>query len=122
MFDLLGWDMANRQGLSDVYKDVLCERAITSVAPVLSFRSGGVRKFFLEARGPLANVATSSESAAYLRSYRLVRQALSLSVLTDFASFAVYDGRIPIPRSGAPRVSEARVMLVPCARVSHPVA
>ena len=53
MFEALGWDMANRQGYAEAYKEVIHEDAIKigslTKAPDYSFRVGGVRKFFLEA-------------------------------------------------------------------------
>ena len=53
MFEALGWDVYNRQGYAEAYKDVVHEAAIKvggiTMAPDYSFRVGGTRKFFLEA-------------------------------------------------------------------------
>ncbi len=53
-FSALGWDMDNKQGNAEQYKDIVHEDAIkitgTTKAPDYSFRIGGVRKFFVEAK------------------------------------------------------------------------
>ncbi len=52
-FEALGWDMNNRQGYAEAYKDVIHEDSIKvgadTKAPDYCFRIGGTRKFFLEA-------------------------------------------------------------------------
>ena len=54
MFEALGWDMANRAGYAEAYKEVIHEDAIKigkeTKAPDYCFRIGGTRKFFLEAK------------------------------------------------------------------------
>lgn len=107
MFQELGWDMANTQGKSDAYKDVLYEEALKPGAPDYTFRVGSQRKFFAEAKAPRVNIASEWQAALQIRSY--ARSAgLSLSILTNFAQFAVYDGRIPIS-SKIPKTSEALI-------------
>lgn len=53
-FEELGWDVTNIAGNAQAYKDVIHEDAIkvgsATKAPDYSFRIGGVRKFFLEAK------------------------------------------------------------------------
>lgn len=55
----LGWDIDNRQGFAEAYKDVVHEDAIkiggVTKAPDYCFRVGGTRKFFLEAKKPGKN-------------------------------------------------------------------
>lgn len=55
-FDALGWDVSNRSGHADAYKDVIHEDAIkigsATKAPDYCFRIGRERKFFLEAKKP----------------------------------------------------------------------
>ena len=52
-FEALGWDVNNKQGHAEQYKDVVHEDAIkvgrSTRAPDYSFRIGGQRKFFVEA-------------------------------------------------------------------------
>jgi len=47
LFDLLGWDVANKAGHAEAYKDLIHEDAIkvggSTKAPDYSFRIGGVR-------------------------------------------------------------------------------
>ncbi len=49
-FELLGWDIDNKHGYAEAYKDVVHEDAIkigvSTKAPDYSFRIGGARKFF----------------------------------------------------------------------------
>src|SRR5205085_4703171 len=50
-FEALGWDVNNRQGYAQAYKDVINEDAIkvggATKAPDYSFRIGGTRKFLV---------------------------------------------------------------------------
>jgi len=59
-FEALGWDMLNKQGYAEAYKDVIHEDAIkvggATKAPDYAFRVGGARKFFVEAKKPAVNV------------------------------------------------------------------
>jgi hypothetical protein len=59
-FEALGWDVRNVQGYAEQYKDVVHEAALkaggTTQAPDYSFRIGGQRKFFLEAKKPSVQV------------------------------------------------------------------
>jgi hypothetical protein len=56
----LGWDINNRQGYAEAYKDVIYEDAIkigkATKAPDYCFRIGGTRKFFVEAKKPAVNL------------------------------------------------------------------
>jgi predicted type IV restriction endonuclease len=59
-FKELGWDVYNEQGYAEAYKEVVHEDAIkvgrATKAPDYSFRIGGVRKFFLEAKKPSVDI------------------------------------------------------------------
>lgn len=95
-FEALGWDIANKQGHAEAYKDVIHEDAIkiggNTKAPDYCFRVGGARKFFLEAKKPAVNVKDEIPPAYQLRRYAWSAK-LPLSILTDFEEFAVYDCR-----------------------------
>ena len=95
-FSLLGWDMDNRQGYAEAYKDVIHEDAIKvggyTKAPDYCFRIGGTRKFFVEAKKPSVNIKDDPEPAYQLRRYAWSAK-LPLSILTDFQELAVYDCR-----------------------------
>jgi type I restriction-modification system DNA methylase subunit len=96
-FMALGWDVDNELGIAEAYKDVVHEDAIkigtVTKAPDYSFRIGGVRKFFVEAKKPSVNVRDDASPAYQLRRYAWSAK-LPLSILTDFEEFAVYDCRI----------------------------
>ncbi len=105
LFMALGWDLHNQQGYAEAYKDVVHEDAIkvggVTKAPDYSFRIGGVRKFFLEAKKPSVDINNDIHPAYQLRRYAWSAK-LPLSVLTDFEEFAVYDCRPkPDPKDGA---------------------
>jgi hypothetical protein len=100
-FETLGWDVSNRQGHAEAYKDVIHEDAIkiggATKAPDYCFRVGGTRKFFVEAKNPSVNLKDDVSPAFQLRRYAWSAK-LPLSILTDFEEFAVYDCRIkPAP-------------------------
>lgn len=96
LFEVLGWDVNNRAGFAEQYKDVIHEDAIkvggATKAPDYCFRIGGMRKFFVEAKKPSVNVKDDINPAYQLRRYAWSAK-LPLSVLTDFEEFAIYDCR-----------------------------
>ena len=96
LFKALGWDMDNTAGDAEAYRDVIHEDAIkvgaSTRAPDYSFRVGGQRKFFLEAKKPSVNVKDGAEPAFQLRRYAWSAK-LPLSIVTNFAEFAIYDCR-----------------------------
>ena len=95
-FKALGWDMDNSAGYAEAYRDVIHEDAIkvgtSTKAPDYSFRVGGQRKFFLEAKKPSVNIKDDIEPAFQLRRYAWSAK-LPLSIVTDFEEFAIYDCR-----------------------------
>jgi type I restriction-modification system DNA methylase subunit len=96
-FTLLDWDVANNKGWNETYRDVVREDKVkidgSQKAPDYSFRIGGVRKFFVEAKKPSVNIKDAAEPAYQVRRYAYTAK-LPLSILTNFAEFAVYDTRI----------------------------
>jgi len=110
-FTLLGWDVSNKQGYAEAYKDVVHEDAIkvggAHKAPDYSFRIGGTRKFFVEAKKPSLNLKDDISAAYQLRRYAWSAK-LPLSILTDFEEFAVYDCRVKPNKTDKP--STARVL------------
>jgi len=111
LFKALGWDIHNEKGYAEAYKDVVHEDAIkvgkATKAPDYSFRIGGTRKFFLEAKKPSVDIKHDTHPAYQLRRYAWSAK-LPLSILTDFEEFAVYDGRIK-PDQGD-KAPAARIM------------
>lgn len=96
-FKALGWDVDNEQGWAEAYRDVLHEDHVrvggALKAPDYGFRIGGERKFFLEAKKPSVRIRDDVSPAYQLRRYAWSAK-LSLSILSDFEEFAVYDCRI----------------------------
>ena len=96
-FEALGWDVANKEGYAEAYKEVVHEDSInfsgTNKAPDYAFRIGGTRKFFVEAKAPSVNIKDDVNPAYQLRRYGW-NAKLPLSILTDFEEFAVYDCRV----------------------------
>jgi hypothetical protein len=101
-FIALGWDVNNRQGYAEAYKDVIHEDAIkvgrATQAPDYCFRIGGTRKFFLEAKKPSVDIKGNPDPAFQLHRYAWSAK-LPLSILTDFEEFTVYDCRIKPDKS-----------------------
>jgi hypothetical protein len=98
LFKALGWDMDNEQGYAEAYKDVVHEDAVkmargTTKAPDYSFRIGGVRKFFLEAKKPVVNLREDAGAAYQLRRYGWSAK-LPVSLLSNFAELHLYDCRV----------------------------
>jgi len=109
-FHALGWDVHNINSYAEQYKDVVHEDAIkvgvSLKAPDYSFRIGGQRKFFLEAKKPSVSIKSDQNPAYQLRRYAWSAK-LQLSVLTDFEELAIYDCRIQ--PSEKDKVSTGRV-------------
>ena len=97
LFGLLGWDIDNKNGYAEDYRDVIHEDSIkingVTKAPDYCFRVGGTRKFFLEAKRPLIHIKENLAASYQLRRYGWSAR-LPISILTDFEEFAVYDTRV----------------------------
>lgn len=109
-FEALGWDVSNREGHAEAYKDVIHEDALKvggdTKAPDYCFRVGGKRIFFVEAKKPATNVKGDPAPAYQVRRYAWSAK-LPLSILTDFEEFAVYDCRTrprPTDKSSTGRI------------------
>lgn len=102
LFRALGWDVDNSAGHAENYKDVVHEDSVKidggTKAPDYSFRIGGIRKFFLEAKKPAVRIKDDVEAAFQIRRYAWSAK-LPLSVLSNFSEFAIYDTRTR-PRPG----------------------
>lgn len=105
MFGALGWDVDNSLGLASGFTEVIHEDRLSidgvSKAPDYSFRIGGVRKFFVEAKRPSINLKDNPAPAKQIRRYAW-NAKLEISILTDFEEFIIYDCRhIPDESEGA---------------------
>jgi len=110
-FQALGWDVNNEAGNAEAYKDVIHEDAVkvggVTKAPDYSFRIGGQRKFFVEAKQPSINIKDTPAPAYQVRRYAWSAK-LPLSIVTDFDEFAVYDCRVKPDQSD--RADKARIL------------
>jgi hypothetical protein len=94
-FEALGWDMNNRQGYAEAYREVIHEDKLkigkATKAPDYSFKlPGGKRLFFVEAKKPSVFVKEAIDPAYQLRRYAW-SDKMPVSILTDFEEFSVYD-------------------------------
>lgn len=110
-FETMGWDISNKRGIAEQYKEVVHEDSIiiqdSSKAPDYCFRVGTERKFFVEAKKPSVNIKDGPSPAYQVRRYAWSAK-LPLSIVTNFNEFAVYDCRIkPKPTDKA---SVARIL------------
>src|SRR5689334_6009878 len=91
LLEALGWDVSNRAGVAEPYKDVIHEDALkigaTTRAPDYCLRVGGERRLFIEAKKPAVNVAEAASPAFQLRRYAWSAN-LPLGILTDFEEMA----------------------------------
>jgi hypothetical protein len=115
-FGALGWDVANTQGIDLAHRDVIHEDAIKigsfTKAPDYCFRTGGERRFFVEAKRPSVNLERDPSPAFQLRRYAW-SAGLPLSILTDFEEFAIYDCRVMPDKND--KASVARLLYIECA-------
>lgn len=113
MFKAMGWDVDNEEGLAEGWKQVVHEDSLkvaeTVKAPDYSFRLGGRRLFFLEAKKPSVKLKENPDAAFQLRRYAWTAK-LPVSILTNFEEFAVYDTRIK-PKAGD-KASVGRILYV----------
>jgi type I restriction-modification system DNA methylase subunit len=110
-FEALGWDVMNKAGYAEQYKDVIHEDAIkiagATKAPDYCFRIGGVRKFFLETKKPSIDIKGQTSPAYQLKRYAWSAK-LSISILTDFEETAIYDCRLRPKPSDKPSIGRVR--------------
>ena len=112
-FEALGWDVTNKAGYAEQYKDVIHEDAIkvagATKAPDYCFRIGGVRKFFLETKKPSVDIKDQSSPAYQLRRYAWSAK-LPLSILTNFKELTIYDCRLRPKPSDKPSIGRIRYL------------
>jgi hypothetical protein len=115
-FEALGWDVRNAGMAAPQYREVIPEDSLEiegqQKAPDYTFRVGTLPKFFTEAKKCGINIESDPAPAYQLRRYGWSAK-VSLSVLTDFEEFAVYDcSQRPRPNEKA---SYGRIQYIPFA-------
>jgi len=108
LFTILGWDVDNKQGHAEQYKEVVHEKSLDvegdTRAPDYSFRIGGTTKFFVEAKKPSVDITSDKKPAFQLKRYAWSAK-LSLSILTNFEDTYIYDCRYKPDKNDAPEKS-----------------
>ncbi|MCX6153689.1 MAG: N-6 DNA methylase [Candidatus Kapabacteria bacterium] len=93
----LGWDVYNSTGASEDFREVIREDKVViegkPKSPDYCFKIGRERQFFVEAKKPSINIFFDSKSAFQLRRYGYTA-GLSISILTNFNEFSIYDTSI----------------------------
>lgn len=98
-FEALGWDVSNKNGYAESYREVIHEDRVKvkenggekTKAPDYSFRLvGGKRLFFVEAKKPSVFIKDEIVPAYQVRRYGWSAK-LPISIITDFEEFAIYD-------------------------------
>lgn len=97
MYEALGWDMNNKAGAAEQYKEVIHVDKVyiegKPKAPDYTFKFWGERKFFLEVKQPYVKIKTDYKPALQLRRYAWSAH-LPVSILSDFEELAIYDTTI----------------------------
>ncbi|MDR3109012.1 MAG: N-6 DNA methylase, partial [Planctomycetaceae bacterium] len=95
LFTALGWDIGNKKGLAESYREVILEDNVivdgNSKAADYAFRLGKTVLFYVEAKKPSVNIKNNQEAAFQLRRYGWSKKEVTISILTNFKEFAVYD-------------------------------
>ncbi len=104
-FEALGWDIYNKQGHAEAYRDVIHEDKIkvggATKAPDYCFTLTGTKKFFVEAKKPSINIKGDITPAYQIRRYGWSAK-LPIAIVTDFEEFSVYEcNRKPNPNDKA---------------------
>ncbi|MFA5513271.1 MAG: DNA methyltransferase, partial [Candidatus Kapaibacterium sp.] len=105
LFEALGWDINNKAGLAESYREVIHEDKIkisgSTKAPDYCFTIYGQKKFFLEAKKPSVLIKESIDPAYQLRRYGWSAK-MPISIISDFEEFSIYDCTIkPAPTDKA---------------------
>ena len=94
-WEALGWDVSNKQGKVQAYKEVEQEDTLKIEnlrgAPDYCFRKNKDKRFFyLEAKKPIENIKENIDHAQQTRTYGWCGN-LNISILSDFEEFSLYD-------------------------------
>lgn len=96
-FELLDWDISNKEGAIEEFRDVVIEDNLeisgTQKYPDYTFRIGNEPVFFVETKKPSISLKNSNDPAYQVRRYGYTAKR-KISILTDFDEFAIYDTRI----------------------------
>ena len=109
-FEALGWDINNRAGLAESYREVIHEDrlkvGLSTKAPDYCFTVYGQRKFFVEAKKPSVDIKEAIDPAYQLRRYGWSAK-MPISIITDFEELSIYDCTVkpaPTDRASVSRI------------------
>ena len=114
LFEALGWDISNKDGKPERYRDVEQQysqrmQGSGTKKPDYLFRIGGAPAFFLETKKPSVNILDDKDSAYQLRRYGWNNDAIYVSILSNFEYLSLYDVRVqPKDKSDRPHVGLLR--------------
>ncbi len=113
LFELLGWDIRNLNGLSDLYKDVIKRDTVEieghAKEPDYAFTIGGNKIFFVEAKKPADSIEKGDDYAFQLKRYAW-NSKKPISVLTNFKELSIYDCRVKPNKSD--KASVGRILYI----------
>lgn len=93
-FEVLGWDVSNKNGLSQHIREVIHEASVDvedqNKKPDYAFRVGGIRKYFVEAKKPSVKIESDPKSSFQLKRYGWSAK-MPVSVLTNFNYLIIYE-------------------------------
>ncbi len=101
LFELLGWDIKNRNRMPTYEREVILEEPLKvnisehTKKPDYTFRLFSERKFFLEAKKPAILIEKSDDAAKQIRRYGFTGK-LKVSLLSNFEYLIIYDCSIPL--------------------------
>jgi len=99
LFEALGWDIRNTEGLSPYERDVVVEKGETLGRPDYNFRIDGQTKFFVEAKAPHEPLHKINH-VLQAKSYAWNTKSVFTVLLTDFEEFRLFDATIkPDPKN-----------------------
>ncbi len=114
LFEALGWDISNKDGKPERYRDVEQQysqrmQGSGTKKPDYLFRIGGAPAFFLETKKPSVNILDDKDSAYQLRRYGWNNDTIYVSILSNFEYLSLYDVRVqPKDKSDRPHVGLLR--------------
>lgn len=91
LLKILGWDVANENGVAPQYREVIAENySSRSDRPDYTMTLRGVAKFFIEAKKPAIDITKINTPAIQTRKYGWNAKH-KIAILTNFEFLAIYD-------------------------------
>jgi hypothetical protein len=108
LLDALGWDTANRLGLTAASREVLREESqkredSAAKKPDYTLRYLGQRMLYIEAKKPSVDVLTNMAAIHQARAYGYT-DSHPIVVLTNFRDISIYDTSVPARQDDLPDV------------------